>query len=71
MGSWGDKYRAILDGDGSSAATIDGSGFLVQSSNVEDNLRTYETDKYEVVRYQVTLVDTRQTFAAFVFKYVR
>ena len=70
MSSWGDEYRALLDGDHASAVTIDGSGFLVRSEEEEDILRGYETDKYEVVRCQMILADTKEMVPACVFRYV-
>ena len=70
MSSWGGKYRALLDGDGTSPTTVDGFGFLVLSSSVEDILRMYETDRYEVVRCPMRLRDEGQVVAACVFKFL-
>ena len=43
---------------------------MVPSIEVDTILRTYETDEYEMVGCQMTLVDTNETFVAYVFKYV-
>ncbi|MCJ1330481.1 hypothetical protein MMC10_007165 [Thelotrema lepadinum] len=53
LGTWSDKYRALLDGE--SEDTVEGFGFLVRSVEDEDKLRTYETDAYEVVRCEMDL----------------
>ena len=70
MSDWGGKYRALLDGDVTSATTVDGSGFLVESREVEDVLRTYETDRYEVVRCKMALIEEAQEIAACTFKFL-
>ena len=48
LGTWLDKYRALLDGE--PGDVVEGFGFLVRSVEDEDKLRTYETDAYEAVR---------------------
>lgn len=68
VGSWGGKYRALLDGP--NEATVDGFGFLVQSPEVEDTLRWYETDRYEVVRCRMTLEDVGEIVPACAFKFL-
>lgn len=45
--SWG-QYKALVDGP--SSAHLDGWAFKVISSEHEEALRIYETEKYEVVR---------------------
>ena len=70
MSSWGGKYRALMDGDCTSAATILGSGFLVKSREMEDTLRMYETDRYEVVRCRMTLADNEQEVDSCTFKFL-
>ena len=49
--TWAGKYKALVDAPGE---VVHGSAFLVQSKAEEDALRFYETDKYEVVRCQIT-----------------
>ena len=51
LGTWLDKYRALLDGEPEDV--VEGFGFLVRSLEDEDKLRTYETDAYEVVRCEM------------------
>jgi hypothetical protein len=46
--NWGGKYRALVDGPEN--ATVQGLAYQVMTREHEDALRTYETDKYEVVR---------------------
>ena len=70
MSSWGGKYRALLDGDGTLATTVDGFGFLVRTHDVEDTLRMYETDRYEVVRCHMTFKDSMQKVSACTFKFL-
>ena len=69
MNTWGGKYNALLDGDATST-TIEGNGFKVLSSDVEDILRGYETDRYEVVRYSMTLEGSGDPVPACVFKFL-
>lgn len=45
---WSGKYKALVDG--SAAAEVEGWAYLVTSKDHEDQLRYYETDRYEVVR---------------------
>ena len=67
VGSWGGRYRALLDGP--QDATVDGFGFLVTSSRIEDILRYYETDNYEVVRCKMIFKDSGEVVPACTFKF--
>ncbi|EXJ94209.1 hypothetical protein A1O1_02602 [Capronia coronata CBS 617.96] len=49
--TWAGKYKALVEAPG---VFVFGSAFLVESRAYEDALRFYETDKYEVVRCQIT-----------------
>ncbi|KAK4451670.1 hypothetical protein QBC34DRAFT_492933 [Podospora aff. communis PSN243] len=53
---WEGKYMALVDGEG----VVEGSAYLVRSQEEEDALRGYETDKYEVVRCVVEMVDGKR-----------
>ena len=70
MSDWGGKYRTLLDGDINSATTVDGFGFLVESFEMEDTLRRYETDRYEVVRCKMALIEEAEEIAACKFRFL-
>ena len=46
--TWAGKYRALVDG--SDTARVKGWAYRVETEGIEDALRFYETEKYEVVR---------------------
>ena len=50
---WGGKYKALVDGG--KHDVVEGFAFLVVSKEQEDGLRIYETDKYEVVRCEISV----------------
>ncbi|KAF2494690.1 hypothetical protein BU16DRAFT_462430 [Lophium mytilinum] len=50
--TWGGRYRAMVDSPG---AVVEGFAYQVQSRDEEDALLLYETEKYEVVRCEITL----------------
>ena len=56
---WGGKYKALVDspggGGGKSSVVVEGAAFLVESEEVEDALRCYETDRYEAVRCDIRI----------------
>ncbi|KAI4127046.1 MAG: hypothetical protein LQ338_003415 [Usnochroma carphineum] len=56
--SWGGKYKALVDGHPD--ASVPGWAYLVDSSEHEETLRCYESEKYEVVRCTITLRDERR-----------
>ncbi|PWY70926.1 hypothetical protein BO70DRAFT_343107 [Aspergillus heteromorphus CBS 117.55] len=66
--SWGCKYTALVDGPAS--AVVDGWAFRVDSEEVEEALRAYETDYYEVVRCEICLVDGGEVVKGLVFRFV-
>ncbi|KAI4114568.1 MAG: hypothetical protein LQ338_007986, partial [Usnochroma carphineum] len=66
--SWGGKYKALVDGH--SDVSVPGWAYLVESSEHEEALRWYETDKYEVVRCTVTLGDGRR-IGGLTFRFAR
>lgn len=49
--TWAGRYKALVDAPGE---VVFGSAFLVETREQEDALRFYETEKYEVVRCQIT-----------------
>ena len=51
--TWNGKYNALVDGR--SGDHVRGSAYQVTSKEREDDLRLYETDKYEVVRCRVRM----------------
>ncbi|KAK3353324.1 hypothetical protein B0T25DRAFT_544246 [Lasiosphaeria hispida] len=58
--TWGGKYRALVDAT-TEDSTVEGSAFLVLTKDQEDALRCYETDKYEVVRCKMEMLDSDGT----------
>lgn len=52
--TWGGKYKALVDCPG---RLVHGHAFLVQDQDQEEALRCYETDKYEVVRCEISMGD--------------
>lgn len=65
---WGGKYKAMIDSPGSPA--VEGVAFLVESEEVEDALRGYETDKYEVVRCDIRMKDDKSLAKGLTFRFV-
>ncbi|KEF58650.1 uncharacterized protein A1O9_06576 [Exophiala aquamarina CBS 119918] len=52
MKSWRGKYKALVDAP-DPMTEVHGSAFLVQDRELEDSLRSYEADNYEVVRCRI------------------
>ncbi|KAI1113050.1 hypothetical protein F5Y14DRAFT_452457 [Nemania sp. NC0429] len=53
---WGGKYKALVD---CPRGLVHGHAFQVQDKDQEEALRCYETDKYEVVRCELSIGDER------------
>lgn len=66
---WGGKYKALIDAPGPGLA-VEGVAFMVESEEVEDALRCYETDKYEVVRCEIGMKDDESVAKGLTFRFV-
>jgi len=64
---WGGKYKALIDAPGS---VVEGAAFMVESEEMEDALRCYETDKYEVVRCDIGMKDDRSLVQGLTFRFI-
>ncbi|KAM7197908.1 hypothetical protein V8F20_006356 [Naviculisporaceae sp. PSN 640] len=64
---WGGKYKALIDWPGSA---VEGAAFLVESEEIEDALRCYETDKYEVVRCDIGMKDDKSLVKGLTFRFI-
>ncbi|UKZ82691.1 hypothetical protein TrVFT333_010486 [Trichoderma virens FT-333] len=53
--TWGEKYLGLVDA--SEGSRVCGWAYQVKSRSEEDSLRVYETNKYEVVRCTMELMD--------------
>lgn len=53
LGTWANKYKALVDSHADTDKSVEGYGFLVQNKDEEDALRYYETSMYEVVRCEI------------------
>ena len=60
---WDGKYTALVDG----TSRVEGSAYLLVSSEHEDALRSYETDKYEVVRCAISIAGKEASGCTFRF----
>lgn len=64
---WGGTYKALIDAPGSAG---EGVAFMVEREEVEDALRCYETDKYEVVRCEIGMKDDKSAAKGLTFRFV-
>ncbi len=64
--TWGGKYKALVDSPGSK---VDGSAFMVENVAHEDALRCYETEKYEVVRCAMEMMDDGTMVKGLTFRF--
>ncbi|KXH61467.1 hypothetical protein CSAL01_03878 [Colletotrichum salicis] len=55
LGTWGGKYKALVDAPAYETGCIEGHAFLITNKDQEDALQCYETDSYEVVRCMIEL----------------
>lgn len=62
---WGGKYKALIDAPGSA---VEGVAFMVEREEMEDALRCYETDKYEVVRCKIGMKDDKSVAKGLTFR---
>lgn len=69
VATWGGKYSALVDAP-ADAPHIQGSAFLVETPAQEDALRCYETDKYEVVRCEIEMLDDGTVVKGLTFRFV-
>lgn len=65
IGTWGGKYKAMVDDF--TGAVVHGHTYLVESKELEDALRFYETNNYDVVRCEIS-VDGR-TVSGLTFRF--
>lgn len=66
--TWGEKYMALVDAD--EGSIVKGSAFLVCTREHEDALRCFETDKYEVVRCKIEMLDDGTVVKGLVFRFI-
>jgi len=64
---WGGTYKALIDSPG---LAVEGAAFMVESEEMEDALRCYETDKYEVVRCDIGMKDDKSLAKGLTFRFV-
>lgn len=64
---WGETYKALIDSPG---LAVEGAAFMVESEKMEDALRCYETDKYEVVRCDIGMKDDKSLAKGLTFRFV-
>lgn len=67
--TWGGKYRALIDGP--TTAAVDGWAYEVISQEHEEQLRYYETDRYEVARCEILMRDNGETVPGLTFRFHR
>ena len=67
--TWGEKYKALVNAY-SKGAAVEGSAFLVRTAAEEDALRCYETDRYEVVRCTMEMLDDGTSVMGLSFHFV-
>ncbi|KAK4237760.1 hypothetical protein C8A03DRAFT_34233 [Achaetomium macrosporum] len=65
---WGGKYMALVDATEMSTVVV--SAFLVLTSEQEDVLRCYETDKYEVVRCEIRMLDDNTVVKGLTWRFI-
>ncbi|KAF3800388.1 hypothetical protein GCG54_00002421 [Colletotrichum gloeosporioides] len=66
---WGGKYKALVDTPDGKAPPVKGKAFLVKDKEMEDTLRTYETDKYEVTRCLIEMADSVEEVRGLTFRF--
>lgn len=66
--NWG-KYRALTDDFSPTTKPVSGYAYLVQTQANEDALRFYETDKYDVVRCEITFVESQDVVWGLTFRF--
>ncbi|KAH0444747.1 poly polymerase [Colletotrichum camelliae] len=67
--TWGGKYKALVNAPDGKAPRVKGKAFLVMDKELEDALRTYETDKYEVTRCLIEMADTIAEVRGLTFRF--
>jgi len=67
--TWGGKYNALV-GAPANSPPVQGSAFLVKTPAQEDALRCYETDKYEVARCEIEMLDDGTAVKGLTFRFV-
>lgn len=67
--TWGGKYKALVDARDGKAPPVKGKAFLVKDKEVEETLRTYETDKYEVTRCLIEMTDSIEEVRGLTFRF--
>ncbi|KAJ0359699.1 hypothetical protein COL154_008043 [Colletotrichum chrysophilum] len=67
--TWGGKYKALVDARDGKAPPVKGKAFLVEDKEVEETLRTYETDKYEVTRCLIEMADSVEEVRGLTFRF--
>ncbi|KAF4886697.1 hypothetical protein CGCF415_v015087 [Colletotrichum fructicola] len=66
----GGKYKALVDAPDGKEPPVKGKAFLVKDKEVEDTLRAYETDKYEVTRCLIEMTDSIEEVRGLMFRFV-
>jgi AIG2-like family. len=66
--TWGGKYKGLIDGPAS--ATVDGWAYQVMSKEHEEQLRYYETERYEVVRCEILMRDNGESVKGLTFRFL-
>lgn len=69
--TWGGKYKALVDAPAGDGNVIEGTAFLVKTRDHEDALRSYETNKYEVVRCSINFDSNGWVVRGLTFRFVR
>ncbi|KAF5511357.1 hypothetical protein CGCS363_v002530 [Colletotrichum siamense] len=67
--TWGGKYKALVDALDAKAPPVKGKAFQVMNREVEETLRTYETDKYEVTRCLIEMADSIEEVRGLTFRF--
>lgn len=68
--TWAGKFKAPIDGQ--SKSTVQGSAYEVQTAEQEENLRIYETARYEVVRCSIIIrfTDREDVVPGLTFRFI-
>ncbi|KAF0324631.1 poly polymerase [Colletotrichum asianum] len=67
--TWGGKYKALVDAPDGKVPPVKGKAFLAKDREVEETLRTYETDQYEVTRCLIEMADSVEEVRGLTFRF--
>ncbi|KAI8268950.1 hypothetical protein K4K58_003380 [Colletotrichum sp. SAR11_239] len=67
--TWSGKYKALVDAPDGKAPPVKGKAFWVTDEEMEETLRTYETDKYEVTRCLIEMADSIKEVRGLTFRF--